>query len=310
MTAYLVVDTNSLPIEGNLQSGFWNALFRLCALKGIQPAICEVTFDEAVNLRKDRANAVIEAFVASQTRLSRMTTVSSVYTPSGDEVAQVYARRLLEVFEVLALDGEHAREAFRREALRILPARVGKGGRDSAIWLTVAALANAGHELYFVTKNSKDFGSGGLFVELLEEVAGATHPVRYFASPNDFIDSIASQVNLPAIPDAEVANAFWVSIRTEIVLLFEDVESTEYTVDRAWNSEVAASDVHLGAGYEIDGQVFTRARARIVISDAGGGEWAEAKMDGWLNLEPGTFAARASDVDHILDLDLRGHPPA
>lgn len=254
MAAYLVLDTNALPARGNLESGFWIALFRLCAMKGITPAISEVTLDEAVNMRREAANKLLNPLVAAHTKLGEMTRMDAIYTPTGDDIAREYEDRLRVVFEILPLDGEHAREGFRREARRIVPARHGKGGRDTAIWLTVAALANGGHEVRFVTNNHKDFGNGGLFVEMLVEVAGAAHPIEYLASPNDLVDRIATKVELPEPTPDEVSNAFNESIRASVVGLLEDVESAEYTVDRAWNSAVLVDNIRFRQAYVVDGQ--------------------------------------------------------
>lgn len=306
MTTFLVLDTNSLPIEGNLDSGFWTAVFRLCSMKAITPAISEVTLHEAVNLRRDTANGVLEAFVAAHTRLSRMTTVAPVYTPTGDDIAAAHSARLSSVLAILPLDGDHAREAFRREALRVVPARLGRGGRDSAIWLTVAKLANDGHEVHFVTKNRKDFGAGGLFVELLDEIRGASHPVQYYASTNDFIDTIATKVAAPVIKADNVSNAFGLSIRSRLISLLETVESAEHTVDRAWNADISANNIRLGQAYEIDGQGLVHVKADVVLADPGHQvQWVRGKIEGWLSFEPGTFAGRPSEIEDFLDVDFR-----
>lgn len=305
MAAYLVFDTNALPVEGNLESGFWTALFRLCAMKGIQPAISEVTLHEAVNMRREAANKQLNPLLAAHTKLSRMTRMEPIYAPTGDDIAKEYEDRLNKAFEVLPLDGEHAREAFRREARRLVPARLGKGGRDSAIWLTVAELAKAGHEVYFVTNNKKDFGEGALFVELLMEIEDAVHPIEYLASPNDLVDRIATKIALAAPSPERVANAFDESIRSSVVGLLENIESTEYTVDRAWNSKVVVSNQRFGQAYVVDGQGLVHVRARVTIADPTGAQWATGQMDGWMNFAPDTFAERPSEAENLLELDFR-----
>lgn len=274
-------------------------------MKSITPAISEVTLDEAVNMRREAANKLLNPLVAAHTKLSEMTRLESIYTPTGDDVAAEFEARLREVFEVLPLDGDHAREAFRREARRVVPARNGKGGRDSAIWLTVAELARAGHQVYFVTNNHKDFGEGGLFVELLDEIGGVTHPVTYLASSNDFIDLIAGKVEVPTPSSDAVANAFQESIRSAVVGLLENVENAEFTVDRAWNSSVIISAPQFAQGYVVDGQGLVHVRAVATLADPSGVQWAAGSMDGWMNFEPDTFAELQSVVDNLLDLDFR-----
>lgn len=302
---YLVFDTNALPTKGLLESGFWSALFRVCEIKGIKPAISEVTLDEAVNMRMEAANKILTPLVAAHTALSQVTRVDPLYTPTADSIATEYEARLHTVFEVLPLDGLHAIEALRREARRIVPARHGKGGRDSAIWLTIAKLANDGHRVHFVTNNHKDFGHGGLFTELLGEVVDATEPIEYLASPNDFIDQIATKLVLPDLLPADVADAFSLSIRSLIIGTLEAVESAEYTVDRAWNAVITVEAVKKGQGYEIDGQGLVQVRATVKLADPSGVQWATGRMSGWLNFEPTTFAGIPSDADELIDLDLR-----
>jgi len=303
MTAsYLVFDTNALPVKGNLESGFWTALFHLCSMKGIRPAISEVTLHEAVNFREDQANKLITPLVATHSELSRMTRMDPVYTPTAADIAAVYEARLNELFEVLPLEGDHAIEALRREARRVVPARLGKGGRDSAIWLTIAALANQGHTVRFVTNNHKDFGRGGLFTELLEET---THPIIYLPTANEFVDEIATKIATPSLEPEDVANSFSLSIRSLVINMLEQVDSAEHTVDRAWNAEIAMEDVVTGQAYDVDGQglVYVRANTRLV--DPSGVEWATGKLSGWLNFEPATSSGQPSEVDTLLELDFR-----
>lgn len=303
--SYLVFDTNGLPRGGNLESGFWNALFRLCEMKGIKPAIAEVTLDEAVNMRREAANKILTPLVAAHIELSRMTRIDPIYAPTAESIAAEYEERLRSLFEVLPLDGAHAVEAFRREARRILPARLGKGGRDSAIWLTIAKLANDGHTVYFVTNNHKDFGRGGLFTELLEEVEDAAQPIEYLASSNDFIDQIAMKVELPGPSAEDVANAFSLSIRSHIIGILEEMESTEHTVDRAWTAKIIMEAIRKGQGYEVDGQGLVHVSATTKLTDPTGALWATGTMSGWLNFESGTFVGQPSEVDTLSEFDLR-----
>lgn len=213
--------------------------------------------------------------------------------------------RLHAIFEVLPLDGLYAIEALRSEARRIVPARHGKGGRDSAIWLTIAKLANDRHRVHFITNNHKAFGRGGLFTELLAEVGDAAEPITYLASPNDFIDQIATKLVLPDLSPADVADAFSLSIRSLVIGTLEAVESTEYTVDRAWNAFITVEAVKRGQGYEIDGQGLVQCRATVKLAEPSGVQWATGRMSGWLNFDPTTFAGKPSDVDALLDLDFR-----
>ncbi|WP_336723110.1 PIN domain-containing protein [Cellulosimicrobium cellulans] len=305
MSAYLLLDTNALPKEGTLESGFWSALFRLCEAKDIRPAISEVTLHEAVNMRREAANTVLKPFAASHTQLSRMIRMDAIYTPTGDQIAELFQDRLVGLFEILPLDGEHAREALRREAHRIAPARRGSGGRDSAIWLTVAALSNAGHEVYFVTRNSKDFGRGGLYTELLAEVEGAPHPIQYFSSSNEFVEKIATSVDLPMLTAESIRGAFEISIRSDVIAVLEELASVDHTVDRAVNADVLINDVRGAKGYIVEGKGLAYVNASMALADPSGVQWATGRIEGWLNFEPGSLEALESEVERISDLEFR-----
>lgn len=303
--AYLIFDTNGLPTKGNLESGFWHAVFRLCKLKGITPAISAVTLDEAVNMRREAANKILTPLVAAHTALSQITKADPLYTPTAESLAEEYEARLQELFEILPLDGDHAVEAFRREARRITPARLGKGGRDSAIWLTVAKIVNDGSKVYFVTNNHKDFGAGGLFSELQDEINDSSPTMEYLGTSNEFINQIANPVEFSSLQAADVADAFSLSIRSEVIALLEQVESPEYTVDRAWNAGIVAEAIQSDKGYEVDGQGLVRVRAFVKLADPSGVQWATGNIAGWLNFDPTTFSCQPSDVDFLLDLDFR-----
>ncbi|OYC95164.1 hypothetical protein CI089_10450 [Microbacterium sp. Yaish 1] len=264
-----------------------------------------MTLHEASNMRREAANRHLKPFLAAHAELSRMTSIEPIYAPTGEDVAGEFEDRLRELFEVLPLDGADAVEAFRREARRLAPARLGKGGRDSAIWLTVAKLANDGNEIFFVTDNTKDFGHGGLYTELLAEVAGAPHPIQYLSDANEFVSKIATSVSLRAFGEEQLAAAFASSIRSEVIRALEADDSPEHTVDRALAANVEMRDVRASQGYVVDGHGLALIRATTTLADPTGVQWSTATLHGWLEFEVGTFVPQAGAVERLADLTFR-----
>jgi hypothetical protein len=304
VTAYLILDTNALPVLGSFTSGFWVALFHLCTAKGIEPAISEVALEESVNLRRVTAEEAVEAVLSAVNQLSKLTTIAPIYAPSGEEIAKSHEEQLKALFEILPLSGDHAREALRREARRILPAREGRGARDSAIWLTVAALVNDGHEVHFVSNNSKDFGKGEIHPQMLAEVEKAQQPIKYYSSPNDFLAAIATRIDRPEFEPGGLATVFGESLRSELIAVLENVEWAGYTVDRALQADIAISNMHLSHVYSVDGQGLALLTAIATLSDPGGLAWASGSFTAWLNFDPATQSPLPSEVEKF-DVSIR-----
>lgn len=74
-------------------------------------------------------------------------------------------------------------------------------------------------------------------------------------------------------------------IRSLVIGTHEAVESTEYTVDRAWNAVITVEAVKKGQGYEIDGQGRVQVRATVKLAEPSGVQWATGRMSGWLNFD-------------------------
>jgi hypothetical protein len=310
MTSYLVFDTNALPMKGNLESSFWVALFHLCRTTGVEPVASEVSVHEAVNLRRETAEQAVTDLFAAHSRLSNYTTLALSYVPTAEEVAESYEKALRARLNILPLDGSHAVEALRREALRILPARNGVGGRDSAIWLTIASLVRDGHEAHFVTNNTKDFGKEGLHPDLKGELSEAAGQIYYYHSANEYLSTIAAKVSSPEISHNQLQEAFADSLRGQCISLLEEVELAGYTVERALSSTVAADDAKFGAAYVIDTGGLVLVSANVTLADyLGGPAWAIGNFTGWLAFNPDTHDVESSEVDDLA-LNFRYEEPA
>jgi hypothetical protein len=305
MASYLLLDTNGLPVRGTLKSTFWKALFHLCETKGIVPALSEVTVHETVNLRKVTADQLIESMVKSHSQLSELTRMSPLYAPTGETVAQAYEAELVEHFAVLPLDGEHAREALRREAMRVLPAREGVGGRDTAIWLTLIARLEAGDEIHFVTNNSKDFGKGGLHAELRDEIDIHAAALNYYPTTRDFLAAIATKIDQVTFEMASVTAAFEDAARTQVVALLSVGDWDHLTTERAFGSHVELSELRFPQSYVVDDAGLALTQGRVTFSDAADRPaWGSGTFTGWLSFVPETVQPLPSEIDS-LQVDFR-----
>ena len=101
---------------------------------------------------------------------------------------------------VLPLEPSDARAGMLREVWRHLPAREGKGGRDSAIWSSITRHHNSLNENgFFVSRNTKDFASldGNAWApELASEVANYDKPLTYTNSPEKLFADLATAASI------------------------------------------------------------------------------------------------------------------
>jgi hypothetical protein len=110
--------------------------------------------------------------------------------PQVDETVETWRRRLEELTTILPLHDEDAHAAFDREITGTPPAKSrergkpGRGGRDAAIWLTVArhhaGLAEGGH---FVSKDGDMADTKDrLHARLRQDIAAAPNEVQLYAT--------------------------------------------------------------------------------------------------------------------------------
>jgi hypothetical protein len=120
--------------------------------------------------------------------------------PDIEQRVQRWRRRLEDFATILRLDDADAHAAFEHEITGTRPAqprerkRSGEGGRDAAIWLTVARHhAQSGEEGYFLARDKKAFsdGQGNLHPDLavgLETDAA----IKLHESVDDFVAKLGS----------------------------------------------------------------------------------------------------------------------
>ncbi|MGX5770596.1 PIN domain-containing protein [Microbacterium trichothecenolyticum] len=299
MNAYLILDTNALPIKGNFESAFWSAVFTLCDAKGIVAAVSEVSLHEGVNLRRVKAAELIEEYGSAHSRLSAVIEMPPAYLPSADDVAQEYESELELRFEVLPLDGEDARAALHREALRLPPARDGIGARDTAIWLTVVRLLADGHTVHLVTNNSRDFGKDGLSPSMGEDIDGLAGELHYHRDVNAFLDAIASKIASPTIDPDTVLAAFEESLRFSTIgaLLADD---QEHSPDDVLDGHLKIQNLLWTSAYAVDGVGLAMVRANFTLADSPEApDWASGRITGWLSFDPTSLAVEPSEIDQF-----------
>lgn len=210
MPEAVVFDTNTLPVMSGLDSVLWLTTRKVCAAAGLDLVIPEIVIHESVNLRRERFEPAAADYLKSYRAVAKFFASEPVYVPSADEICEAWEQELRSTFTVVPTHGEDAAEAMQREALRRRPARNGKGGRDSAIWLTVLRLSQQFSRVSFVSKNTEDFsvkGSAGLHPELAAEAVDAAGTIAYFTSIDDLIATVARDVEVETPDHASLLEA-------------------------------------------------------------------------------------------------------
>jgi hypothetical protein len=155
----IYLDTNVLPRTGNLDSLEISILVALARETGCELVVPELVIEEATSQRLRTIEAAFDLLRKAHRDAQAFASIPMLPDlPVPGELAREFRRKLETVCRTASTPGEAGKEALRREAFRLRPAREGKGARDVAIWLTVKSAHQAtGTEGYFVSKNIKDF---------------------------------------------------------------------------------------------------------------------------------------------------------
>lgn len=285
MNKYAVFDTNSLPFMGSLNGRFWQSIIRLCSEMDIIPAVPEIVLEELRNLRIDLANEHLNALAASRDRLSRLYEIEPFYVPSAVEVAEEFVDDVRANFEVLPLSDGDAAESLRREARRRVPARLGRGGRDTAVWLTVVGLIKEGNDIWFITANHKDFGKGELHPQLKEEISEHSGSVQYIKDGDAFVQSVSEKLNSDSIADVEASHIVEELVRQQLVSGLDEADHRVYNFSRVLDSQMAVSINDWGQAYVVNSHGMARATAEVLVADPSGFVWATVYLDAWLHFD-------------------------
>lgn len=192
----ILLDTNALPVRGELRNPIMSALIKAAEANGVPICIPSLVIDESVNMRTTAASEASKKLREALSAAEKLFEVPPVYLPAPDEVGAAWRAELEQAFQVIPIDGSDAVEALRREAHRIPPARDGAGGRDAAIWLTAMRgreLHGDAQPVYLITNNTKDFSKdGGLHPALADEAQTHGLDVVYCKTLDDALSLLST----------------------------------------------------------------------------------------------------------------------
>jgi hypothetical protein len=177
------LDTNVLVQRGGIGSLAVSTTIAICREAEIEIVVPALVADEVESSRQRVLEGAFDGLVAAHREAGRLASLPTLpELPNPGELAREYRRQLEERFSVVATPAGAAAEALRRETFRLRPARVGKGARDVAIWITVRDDHLSRNETgYFVTNNSRDFAATGsntdLYPALADEISGHPEPL-------------------------------------------------------------------------------------------------------------------------------------
>ncbi|MEU1666864.1 PIN domain-containing protein [Streptomyces sparsogenes] len=196
------MDTNLLPRQGKLRNVSISTLLRVAGTLSSTVAITSTVLSESINARRRDAEEALDRHAKAVSNLSKYCQLDSYYVPSLESIVQEWEDGLKETFVILELDGEDAKEALVREAMRRKPAKAdGTGARDSAIWLCIKRRHLAGtHVTHFASNNTDDFGAkkgdSSLHSDLLGELGDRAEDFRYHTSINSVIEALCARTQV------------------------------------------------------------------------------------------------------------------
>jgi hypothetical protein len=132
--------------------------------------------------------------------------------PSIDDGVETWRRRLEEFATILPLHDEDAHAAFDREitgtppAKRRDPGKAGRGGRDAAIWLTVARHhSTTGQQGHFLSKDGDMEGADGqIHSRMREDIRGNSEEMRLYRDVGTFLSGLGTPTEGVAVTLADL----------------------------------------------------------------------------------------------------------
>lgn len=233
----IVLDTNLLPRQGNLRNVSISTLLRVAGTLSSTVAITSTVLSESINARRHDAQEALDRHAKAVSDLSKYCQIDSYYVPSVESIVREWKDDLEETFVVLPLDGEDAKEALLREAMRRKPAKAdGTGARDSAIWLCIKRRHLKGaHATHFASNNTGDFGAKkgdpSLHPDLLWELGDRAEDFHYHTSVNSVIEKLCARTQV-SITLASFPEDALLSI-VEQVVAHQDLTDFPDFVDRS-----------------------------------------------------------------------------
>lgn len=192
----VVLDTNQLPQDGNVDSLQFQVVLGVSRERGLAVCIPVLVLEEwTAKLERDARRD----WLGARNALRTASTWGNVPDLGGLDFGAAAGQRsaqLLQAIEVIEMPANAWEDALRREVRRVPPTREGRGGRDAAIWIAVLEHARAEDApTWFVTRNTKDFAdptdSEHLHPELLAEL-GDPPCLRWVPDNDTLIASLAT----------------------------------------------------------------------------------------------------------------------
>jgi hypothetical protein len=161
--------------------------------------IPSIAMREAEERYRRDLEAIVERFERTQRDVERRFSEQEVSVhiepwPDIDDMVAIWLSRLRELAVVLPLHDDDAHAAFDREITGTLPAKPrekgkpGRGGRDVAIWLTIARHHLAASEEGYLVTSDRDFADDdGLHARLRTDIQAVSHPIHVYADINAFL---------------------------------------------------------------------------------------------------------------------------
>lgn len=266
MSEGVVFDTNTLPQYGGLDGPLWMSIAKLCRLRSATVYLPELVLHEALNLRRNRAEVAHAKFIAAQSELSKLFPIEPVYVPDVNDIVDAWEDELRGAFVIVPLDGADAAEALKREALRIRPAREGRGARDSGIWLAALRCATDHDAVFFVSGNTADFGvrrTTELHPDLAEEATAAG--VQYLTSIHALLDHLAAKSEVPELSLEVLTDATRAEL-TDALLRDGSPLSEQFEPEEARLAATIFSSVKPQRAYLVDDGTLVLATATVDLT--------------------------------------------
>lgn len=296
----VVLDTNVFGVGANLGSPLWLSLKRLCAELGIVLCVPDVVFRESVNIRREQYREAEKEFLEANKKIGRFYDLPGVYVPDADEVAAKWEGDLETAFRILESSAEDALEALSREASRIPPARGGRGARDSLIWLTCRRLAEAGNEIFLVSRNTKDFADkdgDSLHPSLAAEVTNAAGQLTYFSSLDAFFDALATRTDGPDLTETDMLQQL---VGFELWDFAVDVlDARDHVGAEFLQMDLELSDVRSLRAYEVDERGLALIDGQALVAEGDGHRSVAMKFMAWIEFDLESKEVLAAEIEHI-----------
>ncbi|WP_007023305.1 PIN domain-containing protein [Saccharomonospora iraqiensis] len=264
----IFLDTSVLPRKGALRNPIMSALLLISRRKEISVCLPSIVLDEALSARVREFEHSAETLLQAYNKANKYTPLGPIYVPHPIEVQESWRGELIETFSIVAIDAEDAAEALSREALRVKPASGGRGGRDSAIWLTIRRHhLSSGGPTYFVSDNTDDFADQSkreLDLQLKEELGAAADNFYYYKSLYDLVEAMATKITEDPI-DEEIFKKALQENEVNIIDAALRSNSTEFVF---FNEALTDDAVRRGTrrSYAVEDTVLADIEADLVLT--------------------------------------------